>query len=34
MLNGIIMSGSKLWKMEKGREAWFAVINGAAKSQI
>ena len=34
MVNGIIMSGSKLCEMEKGSEAWFAVINGAAKSQI
>ena len=28
------MSWSKLWEMEKGREAWLSVVNGAAKSQI
>ena len=31
--NSTDMSVSKLWEMVKDREAWRAVVHGAAKSQ-
>ena len=32
--NSTDMSVSKLWEMVKDREAWRAVVHGAAKSQM